>query len=326
MTHAVESKFQKARRCNSRGEQAGVAFNRSKVERSANFLSGWSLFANPRHWLTVWVALLVGVVLIPNSNDLLASESTGESSTARGLLAEFAPQNLPSVEGANPESAGTQGASGGWLSVIFSGGPIGVIIVLLLATLSLCSVYLVIDQILTLRRSELIPSGLGEEARDLLQAGKSEEATELCQQKPSMLSFVLLHGIEELPFGWTSVEKSLEDALAEQSARLYRKAEYLSVIGNIAPMVGLLGTVLGMILAFQRVAESQGTASASDLAEGIYQALITTVGGLIVAIPSLGAFAIFRNRLDQLVAEAAYMAQHVFSPLRKRKSSSEKRQ
>jgi biopolymer transport protein ExbB len=112
----------------------------------------------------------------------------------------------------------------------------------------------------------------------------------------------------------------LEDALAEQSARLFRKIEYLSVIGNIAPMVGLLGTVIGMIFAFQQVAVSQASAGAAQLAEGIYQALVTTVGGLIVAIPSLGVFAVFRNRVDQFVAEAAYMAQHVFTPLRRRKS------
>ena len=114
------------------------------------------------------------------------------------------------------------------------------------------------------------------------------------------------------------MEKALEDATAEQSARLFRKIEYLSVIGNIAPMVGLLGTVTGMILAFQRVATTQGAAGAADLAEGIYQALVTTVGGLIVAIPSLGAFAIFRNRVDQLAAEAAYAAQRVFASLKKR--------
>jgi biopolymer transport protein ExbB len=214
---------------------------------------------------------------------------------------------------------------GGWFSVIFAGGPIGVVIVVLLMALSLVSFYLVFDQILTLRHAELIPAGLGDEVRQLLLEGKTEEASESCRQRPSLLAFVLLNGIAELPYGWTSVEKALEDALAEQSARLHRKAEYLSVIGNIAPMVGLLGTVLGMILAFQRVAESQGTASASDLAEGIYQALITTVGGLIVAIPSLGAFAILRNRLDQLVAEAANVAQHVFAPLRKKKAAAEKR-
>jgi len=246
-----------------------------------------------------------------NAQPLGAIEAAGG-----GLMAQVAAEG-----GEKPAEAGL----GGWVSVVFAGGPVGVAIVLLLMTLSLISFYLVFDQILTLRHSELIPDGLSEEVRTALMEGRLEEASEACRQRPSLLAFVLLNGISELPYGWTSVEKALEDALAEQSARLYRKAEYLSVIGNIAPMVGLLGTVLGMVLAFQRVAESQGTASASELAEGIYQALITTVGGLIVAIPSLGAFAILRNRLDQLVAEAANVAQHVFAPLRKKRQVAEKR-
>jgi biopolymer transport protein ExbB len=109
----------------------------------------------------------------------------------------------------------------------------------------------------------------------------------------------------------------MEDAAAQQAARLFRKIEYLSVIGNIAPMVGLLGTVTGMIFAFQQVADTQGAARAAQLAEGIYTALVTTVGGLLVAIPSLAAFAIFRNRVDQLVAEVAFAAHHITVPLKR---------
>jgi biopolymer transport protein ExbB len=93
------------------------------------------------------------------------------------------------------------------------------------------------------------------------------------------------------------------------------------VIGSLAPMLGLLGTVTGMLMAFQEVATSQGKAGAADLAEGIYQALVTTVVGLIIAIPALGAFAVFRNRVDGLVAEAAYMVQHAFGPLKRRGSA-----
>ncbi len=129
-----------------------------------------------------------------------------------------------------------------------------------------------------------LPEGLSEQVRQCLTSGDISAAQAACNARPSLLSFVLLHGIAELEFGWNAVEKSLEDALAEQSARLFRKIEYLSVIGNIAPMVGLLGTVIGMIIAFQNVASTQGTASAPQLAEGIYQALVTTVGGLIVAV------------------------------------------
>ena len=164
---------------------------------------------------------------------------------------------------------------------------------------------------------DLMPEGLSEQVRTSLMSGDVAAAKQACSDRPSFLSFVLMHGISELEFGWNSVEKSVEDALAEQSARLFRKIEYLSVIGNIAPMVGLLGTVIGMIMAFQQVA-TPGMTNASQLAEGIYQALVTTVGGLIVAIPSIGAFAIFRNRIDQFVAEAAGLTQHVFSPLRRK--------
>ena len=73
-----------------------------------------------------------------------------------------------------------------------------------------------------------------------------------------------------------------------------------------------------MIFAFQEVASTQGSARAADLATGIYQALVTTVGGLLVAIPALAAFAVFRNRVDQLVAEGSYLAQLVFLPLKRR--------
>ncbi len=206
----------------------------------------------------------------------------------------------------------------GFFEIIFSGGIIGILIITLLLTLSILSAYLVIDHLLTVRRKDLMPDGLGERVRQSLMSGNVADAQTACRENPSFLSFVLMHGISELEFGWNSVEKSVEEALAEQSARLFRKIEYLSVIGNIAPMVGLLGTVIGMIVAFQNVASTQGTASAPQLAEGIYQALVTTVGGLIVAIPSIGAFAVFRNRIDQLVAEAAFQAQHVFSPLRRK--------
>ncbi len=131
----------------------------------------------------------------------------------------------------------------------------------------------------------------------------------------------MISGLAELDLGWKEVEKAVEEALAEQSARLMRRIEYLSVIGNIAPMVGLLGTVTGMIIAFQQVAVSAGAAGAGDLAEGIYQALVTTVAGLIIAIPSLGAFAICRNRVDELMAEATQRANHALAPIKRMNSS-----
>jgi len=206
----------------------------------------------------------------------------------------------------------------GFLQIVFSGGWVGVLIIGVLFALSMTAAYLIIDHLMTVRRKDLMPDGLADNVREMLTAGQVAAAKQQCAEHPSVLSFVIMHGIAELEFGWSSVEKALEDAIAEQSARLFRKVEYLAVIGNIAPMVGLLGTVIGMIMAFQQVAVQQGAASAPQLATGIYQALVTTVGGLIVAIPALAAFAVFRNRVDQLVAEAGYIAQHIFGPLRQK--------
>lgn len=209
-------------------------------------------------------------------------------------------------------------APDGFFSIVFSGGWVGLLILLTLFALSLTAAYLVFEHLLTLRRKEIIPEGITDGVQSALQSGQLAAAEQVCHGKPSFLSFVLLNGLSEVEGGWNSVEKAMEEATAEQAARLFRRIEYLSVIGNIAPMVGLLGTVTGMIFAFQKVASTEGAAGAGELAEGIYQALVTTVGGLIVAIPSLGAFAVFRNRVDQLVAEAAFMAQTAMRPLKRR--------
>lgn len=214
-----------------------------------------------------------------------------------------------------PEAAASDG---GWAEVLFSGGWFGLLVLAGLFGLSLFGLYLVIDQGLALRRRELMPAELSEQLRQLLGQGRLKEADQLCRRAPCALTHVVLGGLAEVDYGWLSVEKGLEETTAEQSAALYRRIEYLQLIGNIAPMLGLLGTVGGMIMAFRQVAVSQGAAGAPELAAGIYSALVTTVGGLLIAIPALGAFAVLRNRVDQLVAELAYVTQHVYAPLRRR--------
>jgi biopolymer transport protein ExbB len=214
-------------------------------------------------------------------------------------------------------AAGTNTAPRGFFQIVFSGGWIGFLIILLLIGLSVGGLALAVEQVLTLRQDVLMPPGLGDDVARGLAARDLRAADQACQSNPSVLAFVLRAGMAEVEGGWPAVEKAMEDATAEQAARLLRKVEYLSVLGNIAPMVGLLGTVIGMIFAFQEVADTQGAARAAELASGIYQALVTTVGGLLVAIPSLGAFAVFRNRVDELIAETAYTAQHAMLPIKR---------
>ncbi|QDT01075.1 MotA/TolQ/ExbB proton channel family protein [Adhaeretor mobilis] len=202
------------------------------------------------------------------------------------------------------------------LNIIFSGGVTGIAIIALLALLSMIALALVVEHLLTIRRAVLLPENIAQKVRQKVATGDLSGANTVCQTQPCALTAVLQAGLGEVPLGWNHVEKAMEETLAEQAARLLRKIDYLSLIGNIAPMVGLLGTVVGMIFAFQSVADAQGAARAADLASGIYQALVTTVGGLIVAIPSLAAFAIFRNRIDKMVAEIGHAAQAAMVPLK----------
>ena len=204
-----------------------------------------------------------------------------------------------------------------FISILFSGGWVGSTIVLLLLVLSLTAMYLIIEQFLYLRRGHLVPSDVRQSLRALIGEGRVGQVREACAGRSDIVSQVVAHAVEEAEGGWNAVEKAAEDALAHEASRIGRRAEYLSVIGNLAPMVGLLGTVTGMIFAFQKVATTQGSAGAAELAEGIYQALVTTVCGLLVAIPSLGAYAVLRNRADTIVAEAAFAVAHVLSPIKR---------
>lgn len=207
----------------------------------------------------------------------------------------------------------------GFFAILFSGGIVGIVIMVALLSLSFLAVALIVDNgAFTLRRDKVLPPGLVEQVKQLAATGRYTEADRLCEAKPSFLANVLKRGLGEAEYGWAECEKALEEGLAEQTAGLFRKVEYLSVIGNLAPMLGLLGTVTGMLMAFQEVALSQGSAGAAELAEGIYQALVTTVVGLIIAIPALGAFAVYRNRVDQLAAEGAGLALAALSPVKKR--------
>jgi biopolymer transport protein ExbB len=192
------------------------------------------------------------------------------------------------------------------------GGTIGYIIV----GLSVAMVSLVFEHLFTIRRAALMPGDLAEDVHSLLMQGQLTAAEKRCRERPSFLGYVLAAGLAEIQLGYQAVEKAMEDAATQQSARLYRKIEYLSLISTVAPLLGLMGTVWGMILAFMEF-EAKANPTVSELAPGVYRALVTTLFGLIVAIPAISAFAIFRNRIDELVAQTVLLAEHTFGDFKR---------
>jgi biopolymer transport protein ExbB len=206
------------------------------------------------------------------------------------------------------------------LDTLRDGGLVGVLIVLL----SMVSVGFMVEHALTIRKSVLMPDYVLAELDALIGEGRVDDAIEACAapQNQSLAAYVVQAGLERYKsseFGFAEYKAAVEEAGEDQTGRLYRKTEVLSLIGSIAPMLGLTGTVLGMITAFNTIAASGGMAKPDELAAGIGQALVTTLMGLVVAIPTMVAFSYFRNRIDSIVAEAGKRVEQIMMPLGRRR-------
>ncbi len=216
-------------------------------------------------------------------------------------------------------AAGTAGAAAvDWQDLILSGGgAIGFVIM----ALSLFVGSLVIQQFLYLRTENLAPTAMVEDLRKLIDLRQGQRAVAICQENPCFLASVVEAGLREVDLDYEHVEKAMEEVAVEQSSKLYRRLEYINIVGTIAPMLGLLGTVWGMILAFAEFAVRPNP-SVGELAPGIYHALVTTMFGLTVAIPSMFAYGLLRNRAEAVIVEASLRAQRVFSGYKRMKFKS----
>lgn len=197
-------------------------------------------------------------------------------------------------------------------TVLEAGGTVGAIILVL----SIAMVALIVEHLLSLRRRALMPNGLADEVRRLVQQGAYRQAEATCAEDSSFLGQVLAAGLAEAQIGYAAVEKAMEDESRVQAARLHRKIEYLALTSKLAPIIGLVGTVWGLIVVFHDAAPSAKTIV--DLAPGISNSLVTTLFGFAVALPAITCFAFLRNRIDALVAATADQAEHALAHLKQR--------
>jgi len=178
--------------------------------------------------------------------------------------------------------------------------------------MSIAAVALMIMFPLELRRSVLLPPMSLEQIRGLLENRQYREAIEFSAADPSMLGVVVHASLSEAASGYGAMERAMEEAVDERVSKQLRKIEFLNIIGNIAPMVGLFGTVVGMIQTFE-VIRMQAVPSPAELAEGIGVALVTTYWGLLIAIPALSAFALLRNHIEAMSSEVSLRTQQLLS-------------
>ncbi|MFG0245244.1 MAG: MotA/TolQ/ExbB proton channel family protein [Phycisphaerales bacterium JB052] len=202
------------------------------------------------------------------------------------------------------------------LQYILKGGPIGMIIILI----SLVAIGMIGAQLFRIRRDRLAPPELFADLRSLLGDGNIDGAIKRSNDEPGScyLARVVGTGLTRASrsaFGMLELRSSVEEVGQLEVDRLYRLTDGIGLIASVAPMLGLLGTVVGMVGAFDAITLSDGPARPDELAGSISQALITTVLGLIVAIPCTAMYTFLRNRIDHLTTEIDEQIEEIISPL-----------
>lgn len=175
--------------------------------------------------------------------------------------------------------------------------------VIVFLALSFVFVALCIMNMLSARRDQVCPQHLVDGFESLLDEKKYQEAYELSKADDSFLGNVLASGLARLANGYDHAVAAMQEVGEDESMKLQHRLSYLGLIGTISPMVGLFGTVDGMIRAFFAIATGGGSPDPQKLADGISKALLTTLVGLAIAIPAIAVYNILRNRLERLELE-----------------------
>lgn len=184
---------------------------------------------------------------------------------------------------------------------------------LLILICSFILVALIMMCVLQCRRDNLLPQDFIDEFEEKLEAKDYQGAYEIARNDDSFLARVLAAGLGKLNRGYEEAIEGMQEAGEDENMALDHRMSYLALIGSVAPMLGLMGTVQGMILSFQKIATSATAPKPAELADGIATALFTTIEGLVVAIPAIVSFVILKNRTARFVLEIGMISEGLMS-------------
>ncbi len=190
---------------------------------------------------------------------------------------------------------------------------LGWMYMLIFLALSVTLVSLFVMNVLAARRETLCPQELVESFEEKLNEKEFQEAYDMARADESVLGQVLSAGLAKLSRGYNKALEGMQEVGEEESMKLEHRLSYMALIGNLSPMIGLFGTVQGMIASFRVIATSPSSPKPAELAEGISTALFTTLIGLAIAIPAIAAYNILRNRVSRLLLEVGVTSENLMS-------------
>ncbi len=182
-----------------------------------------------------------------------------------------------------------------------------------LLLISFLMVALVVMNVLQVRRDNMMPPEFIEAFEQKLAAKDYQGAYETAKADDSFLARVLANGLGKLNRGYEEAIEGMQEVGEEENMTLEHRLSYLALIGAIAPMIGLMGTVWGMISSFRVIAIAGGTPEPAQLAKGVSTALFTTLEGLFVAIPAMVFYGLLRNRVARFVLEVGMVSEGLMS-------------
>lgn len=190
---------------------------------------------------------------------------------------------------------------------------------LVLLILSFIMVALIMMNVLQVRRDNLLPPTFIEDFEQRLVNKDYQGAYEVAKSDDSFVARVLVAGLSKLNRGYNEAIEGMQEVGEDENMSLEHRLSYLALIGSIAPMIGLMGTVWGMIQSFEKIAQSTVSPKPAELAEGISTALFTTLEGLMVAIPAMIFYSILRNRVARFVLEVGMVSEGLMGRFQMRK-------
>lgn len=174
-------------------------------------------------------------------------------------------------------------------------------VMLTLILLSFLTIYLFVERLITLQKSRTDRKAIMDRVRDYVQAGDIHGAMAFCESKDKPLTRILMQGLERLGRPISEIQEAVHAAGKYEAFELEKRTDLLASLAGIAPMLGFLGTVGGMIKAFQEIQRLQGNVNPSVLAGGIWEALLTTAAGLVVGILAFFFYNLLLGRINRRV-------------------------
>jgi biopolymer transport protein ExbB len=183
----------------------------------------------------------------------------------------------------------------------FGGGAFSVVLMCLLIALFCVMVFIFVDRFLAIRKASAIDRNFMNRIRDYISEGNIDAAIDLCRRTNSPIARMVEKGIERIGRPMSDIQTAIENVANVEVAKLEASLPWLSSIAGGAPMIGFLGTVLGMVRTFMDMSNAGGTVDMALLSGGMYVAMVTTVGGLIVGIPAYFGYNYLVARIEKLV-------------------------